>query len=120
MRDLDVGVLPVCENNQILGMITDRDIVLRAVADGSSPMMVSVRNAMSGGAISCHDDNTVEDAAHVMSERQVRRLIVLDQDGQLCGILSLGDLAVKANDNGVTGEALELISEPGFPARPTV
>jgi CBS domain-containing protein len=114
MKDLDVGVLPVCENDQILGMITDRDIVLRSTADGSSPLMSSVQSVMTPGVVICHEDDSVEEAARLMSDRQIRRLVVLGADGHLAGILSLGDLAVRTEDNEVTGEALESISEPAF------
>jgi CBS domain-containing protein len=118
MRDLDVGVLPICEDDKLVGMVTDRDIVIRSVAEGSAPMMASVHTVMTPDVVICHESDSVEEAARIMSERQIRRLVVLGQDGHLAGIVSLGDLAVKSPDNEVTGEALESISEPAH--TPTV
>ena len=119
MRDLDVGPLPVCgDNDRLAGMITDRDIVIRAVADGKDPKTTTVREAMSETKIIyCFEDQDVEEAARTMQERQVRRLVVLNRDKRLVGIVSLGDLATETGDRKKAGEVLQDISEPAVPQR---
>jgi CBS domain-containing protein len=118
MRDLDVGPLPVCgDNDKLAGMITDRDITVRAVAEGWNPAEHRVREAMTDQVIYCQDDQDVEEASRMMQERQVRRLMVLNRDKRLVGIVSLGDLAVKAHDDRPSKEALERVSEPAQPRR---
>jgi CBS domain-containing protein len=90
MRDLDVGPLPVCgDNDRLAGMITDRDIVVRAIADGKDPKATKVREAMTDEIIYCFEDQDVQEAARTMQERQVRRLVVLNRDKRLVGIVSL-------------------------------
>jgi CBS domain-containing protein len=120
MRDLDVGALPVCgDNDRLVGMITDRDITVRAVADGQEPKTARVQNIMTPEITYCFDDNDVSEAAQTMKEHQVRRLVVLDHEKRLVGIVSLGDLAVQTRDDGLSGETLERISEPaGVGGRP--
>ena len=118
MRDLDVGPLPVCgDNDKLAGMITDRDITVRAVAEGWNPAEHRVREAMTDQVIYCQDDQDVEEASRMMQERQVRRLMVLNRDKRLVGIVSLGDLAVKAHDDRPSKESLERVSEPAQPRR---
>lgn len=117
MRDLDVGPIPVCgENDRLIGMLTDRDIAIRAVADGLDPTTTLVRDVMTPDVIFAFEDDDVREAAHMMSEQQVRRLLVLSHDKRLVGIVSLGDLAVKTHDDELCGECLEQISEPAMPA----
>lgn len=115
MRTLDVGSLPVCQGDKVLGVLTDRDIVIRAVAQGRDARTVKAREVMSPGAESCNADDDVKDAADHMREKQIRRILVLDDDRKLVGILSLGDLAVDA-DRKLAGKALEDISEPSQPS----
>src|SRR5688572_21430488 len=103
MRDLDVGPLPICENDRLAGMITDRDIVLRAVAEGKDPTTTRVREAMTSDIVFCFEDQTIDEAAELMKERQIRRLVVLNQDKRLVGIVSLGDLAVDTGDEHLVG-----------------
>src|SRR5262245_34208820 len=98
MKALDVGPLPVCENDRLVGMITDRDITVRATAEALPPGLGRVRDAMTPDVVYCFEDDLVSSAAHVMEEHQIRRLVVLDRDKRLVGIVSLGDLAVKASD----------------------
>ena len=117
MRDLDVGPLPVCDNDRLAGMITDRDIVVTAVAEGKDPRSTKVREAMSAGVFYCFEDQLVGEAAHLMEEQQVRRLVVLNRDKRLVGIVSLGDLAVETGDEQLTGNTLEAVSEPAHPRR---
>jgi CBS domain-containing protein len=117
MKDLDVGPLPVCDRDHITGILTDRDITIRAVANGLDPRSTRVRDVMTRDVISCHEDEDVEVAARLMQERQVRRLLVLNQDEQLVGIVSLGDLAAETGDPQRIGEVLQDVSEPAIPQR---
>jgi CBS domain-containing protein len=118
MRDLDVGPLPVCgDNDRLAGMITDRDITIRAVAEGKDPRTTPVREAMTEQIITCFDYQDVREAARTMQERQVRRLMVLDRDRRLVGIVSLGDLATESGDRQKSGEILQDVSEPSLPRR---
>lgn len=111
MRDLDVGALPVCENDKVIGFVTDRDITVRGTAAGKAPDECPVRQVMSQGVVYCHQDSSVEEVERLMKDRQVRRLAVLDDHQRLCGILSLGDLALEL-DADEAGDVLERISEP--------
>lgn len=116
MRDLDVGALPVCgDNDRLVGMITDRDIVIRAIAEGQDPKNVRVKDAMTPDILYCFEDEGVDEAATLMKESQIRRLVVLNRDKRLVGIMSLADLAVKTRDEVLSGETLEQVSEPAFP-----
>jgi CBS domain-containing protein len=112
MKSHDIGPLPVIDNDVLVGMITDRDIVLRAVAEGCDPKTEKVRNVMTHDVTSCTQDQSTEDAARIMKIRQLRRLTVLDDERRLVGMISLGDLATAAGSQ-VAGEALEGISQPG-------
>jgi len=116
MRKLDVGALPVCGNDKLVGMITDRDIAVRSVATGDNPMLGKVQDAMTPTVVYCYEDQDVSEAAEIMKDRQIRRLVVLNRDKRLAGIVSLGDLAVEARDDRMTGDALEAISEPAAPS----
>lgn len=116
MKMLDVGSIPVCEDQRVIGMITDRDITVRAVAEGRDPRQTKVRDAMSRDVCFCYADDSVESAAKLMEEKQIRRLPVFDRgSGRAIGIVSLGDLAVRNRDDRLSGEVLERISEPGTP-----
>ena len=117
MKSLDVGPLPVCDNDRLVGMVTDRDITVRATAEGDAPTDVRVRDVMTPEVIYCFEDDLVEDAARLMAAKQVRRLVVLNRDKRMVGIVSLGDLAVKTGDEQLAGNALEGISEPNQPDR---
>lgn len=110
MRSLDVGPLPVCENNRVIGMITDRDITVRATAEGMPPKLGHVRDVMTKEVICCFEDQDVEEAAQLMKEKQLRRLVVVNRKGRLVGIVSLGDLAVETHDEHLVGETLEKVS----------
>lgn len=118
MRDLDVGPLPVLgDNDQLAGIVTDRDIAVRGVAEGKDPRTVRVHDVMTPGIVYCFEDQDVSEAVRLMEEHQIRRLVVLDRDQRLVGIVSLGDLAVKTGDERLAGEALERVSEPTQPVR---
>lgn len=110
MGDCDFGILPIEDNNQLVGMLSDRDITIRAVAKGFSPNEHHVREIMTRDVQFIYEDESVEDAAQMMSNLQVRRLPVVDNDEHLVGIVSLGDLAISGDE--VAGDALESISQP--------
>ena len=113
MRALDIGMLPVFDGNFIVGMLTDRDITVRATAEGLDPKTTSVQEAMSPEVVHAYEDEDIDDAAQKMSDRQLRRLIVLDRNRKLAGIVSIGDLAIDSHDAKLTGKTLEKISFPG-------
>jgi CBS domain-containing protein len=109
MAEIDAGALPVGENDRLVGMITDRDIAVRAVAEGKSPD-TKVREIMSNEMLYCFDNQDVEDVARNMGKNQVRRLPVLNQDKRLVGILSLGDIALNQEATTV-GRTVAKVSE---------
>jgi len=111
MAKIDAGVLPVGDNDRLVGMITDRDIAVRAIALGKGPD-TPVREVMSGEVKYCFEEDDVDDVAQNMADIKVRRLPVLNKDKRLVGIVSLGDLAI-ADGPTNAGEALCGISEPG-------
>ncbi len=117
MDSLDIGPLPVCDGNRLVGMVTDRDITVRATAAGKDPRTTQVRDVMTDNVVYCFDDDDTNEAARLMEEQQIRRLVVLDRDKRLVGIVSLGDLAVATQDDQLSGEVLERISEPAEPDR---
>ena len=111
MRDGDFGMLPVGEDDHMIGTISDRDIVIRAVAEGKDTN-TKVRDVMSEGIAWAYEDDTVEQAARIMSARQVRRLPVLDRNKRLVGIVALGDFAVESSEIQPAAKALAEISKP--------
>ena len=106
------GMLPVAENDRMIGAVSDRDIAIRAVADGKDGS-TKVRDVMSTGVIWAYEDDAVDDAAKLMSEHQIRRLPVVNVDKRLVGIVALGDFAVVSSDIKTAGETLSEISKPG-------
>jgi CBS domain-containing protein len=112
MGELDIGALPVEENDRLVGMITDRDIAVRAVAAGRGAD-TPIRDVMSGEIKYCYEDQTVDEVTQNMGELRIRRLPVLNRDKRLVGILSLGDLAIDETARDEAGEALGGISRPG-------
>jgi CBS domain-containing protein len=117
MSHLDIGPLPVCDGECLVGMLTDRDITVRAVAAGRDPRMTPVRDIMTPDVVYGFEDQDVEDAARLMEQYQIRRLPVLTRSKQLVGMVALGDLAVHAGTRAVAAEVLEQISEPGTSGR---
>jgi len=111
MADVDAGVLPVGENDRLVGMITDRDIAVRAVARGKGPQ-TPVREVMTADVKYCFEDEDTDQVARTMAGHQVRRLPVVNRDKRLVGVLSLGDLAV-TQGGSPAGEALAGVSQPG-------
>lgn len=116
MRDLDTGFIPVGDGVRLQGVITDRDIAIRAVAEGLDAATAPVEDVMTPTVIYCYDDQDVQKAADVMAEKQVRRLIVLNRDKKLTGIVSLGDLCVRSGDHEMAGDVLDDISHAPFVA----
>jgi CBS domain-containing protein len=120
MRELDVGALPVCDGDEIQGVVTDRDMAIRLVAEGRDPARTRVSDIMTPGVSYCFDDQSVEEAVMLMEAQQIRRLPILNRDKQLVGMLSLGDLALRTEgteDEDLADEALKDISEPSEPNR---
>jgi len=118
MRELNVGVLPVCgDNDRLAGMVTDRDVAVRSTADGSDPARTRVRDVMTPEVIYCFEDQDAAEAARVMKERQVGRLVVLNRDKRLVGIVSLGDLATQTGDEKLAGDTLGGVADRTRPIR---
>jgi CBS domain-containing protein len=111
MRDFGVGPLPVCENEAVIGMLTDRDITIRAVAEGRDPRSTKVREVMSGDLICCFDDQDTDVAARLMKTQQIRRIVVMNRDKRLVGIVSLSDLALAEMSPESAAEILQCVSE---------
>ena len=111
MKELDVGSLPVCDNDRLVGMITDRDIVIRAVAQGRS-VDTKVAAVMSKEVLYCFDTDDLDDVSRNMGKAQVRRLPVVNADKRLVGIVSLGDLA-RSEDPTTIGRTVTRVSTPG-------
>ena len=112
MAELDVGALPVGENDRLVGMVTDRDIAIRAVAIGRGPD-TPIREVMTTDVKYCFDDQTIEEVTQSMGDIRVRRLPVLNRDKRLVGIVSIGDIATTGEGEEQAGEALGGISQPG-------
>lgn len=113
MTAFDCGALPVCEDRRVVGMITDRDIVTRAVAVGFDPDECYVREIMSGDVKYCYEDETIDDITRNMKLLRVKRLPVIDRDKRLVGIVSLGDVATTPGAAAQAQAALQGISQPG-------
>lgn len=111
MRDLDIGALPVTDEGALVGVVTDRDITIRAVADGVNVRDTLVSDVMTADVQSCRPTDTVEAVLRQMGDAQLRRLAVLDSDHKIVGIVALADLATK--QNAPTDDVLREISEPG-------
>ncbi|AFQ44605.1 CBS domain-containing protein [Desulfosporosinus meridiei] len=110
MKRNDVGSIPVCEGQKVLGIITDRDIVLKVIADGKNVSSVSAKDIMTSQVITVTSDQDVHEAARIMADNQIRRLPVLEQ-GRIAGIVALGDLAVEKIHINEAGDALSDISQ---------
>jgi len=112
MRDRDIGFLPVCDGDRLIGVLTDRDLIVRALAEGIDAKVMMGRELITSPAIYCFDDQSVDEAAKLMHDNQIRRLIVLNKDDKrMVGVVSLGNLAVNVDDK-ISGEVLQSISEP--------
>ena len=114
MKREDVGSVPVVESRsagRLVGIVTDRDIVVKVLADGRSVEHATVREAMTANPVSCQEDDDVSRAVSLMEERQVRRMPVVGADGRLSGIIAQADIATRLNKDRTTGELVEAISE---------
>jgi CBS domain-containing protein len=100
MKTLDVAALPVSDGERLIGLITDRDITLRAIAEGRDPRTTDVGDVMTSEVVCCHEDDEVQRAAGLMQREQLRRLPVIDEGGRLVGIVSLGDVKREARQAG--------------------
>jgi len=111
MAKIDTGVVPVVDGKKVIGMITDRDIVVRLVAEGKDPSSSSVKDAMSKNVRAVNEDATVSEALLMMSNAQIRRVPVVNTNNELVGIVSIGDIATDSEENGRVGKTVERISE---------
>ena len=109
MRKHDIGALPVGENDRLIGMVTDRDIVCRGFANGKHVDALTARDVMSKGIVFCRDDEELDDAMHIMEQKQIRRLPVINDKKRMVGILSLGDIS-HASALELSGEVLQAVS----------
>jgi len=109
MKSMDVGFLPVCENDRVVGTITDRDIVLRAVAEEKEIARSKARDIMTTDVVWCSEDQPSDDIAQFMAQKGVRRVLILNQQKRLAGVISIGDLA-KAGETQKTGETMKTIA----------
>jgi CBS domain-containing protein len=107
MRRHGVGFMPAMEGTEVVGVVSDRDIVIRAVAEGMDPDGTPVREVMTPGLQSCHQDDSIEEAAERMRAYKIRRLVVMDDEGQPIGVVSLGDLAASAQREELAGRTLK-------------
>ena len=111
MKNRDIGSLPVLEGGKPLGMVTDRDIAIRAVAEGRDPVVARVAEVMSRQVVFCYEDQETSEVARLMSQHQIRRIPVLNHREELVGIVSLGDLAVDSMSQTSAAKALSEISK---------
>ncbi len=117
MASLDVGALPIAKGSEPIGIVTDRDICIRAVADGKDPNTCTVGDVMTENAITLTEDQDVEEAGRIMKDKKIRRLLVVDGGGALCGIVSVGDLVTEEDAQDVGDAVVETVSEPAAPNR---
>lgn len=120
MKLLDVGMLTVCKNNRLVGVVTDRDIIIRSIAQGLDPKYTAAQDAMTAEVVYCFEDQDLEEAARVMEEKKVRRLPVLNREEQVIGILTMGDIATHSGNTELAGKVLESVSTPALPDLPPV
>ena len=117
MKLLDIGVFPVCDEEGLVGILADRDVVVRVVAEKRDPKAVRVGEAMAPNIIYCFEDEDVERAASLLADHHIRRLSVLSRERQLVGVVSLGDLTVKGGYRAVGSDMLNEVSQPTRPRR---
>jgi CBS domain-containing protein len=109
MRDYDVGSIPVCDGGKVVGIVTDRDIAIRALANGKDVAKLEAKDVMSKDVIFCRDNENAEDAIRIMEDNQVRRLPVLNEAKKLVGMVSLGDVSHSLSQD-ITGEVTKAVS----------
>jgi CBS domain-containing protein len=116
MKREDVGSVPVVESQEdkrLVGIVTDRDLVVKVLADGGDVERSTVRDAMTPNPASCLETDSIDQAVQLMSDRQVRRMPITDNQGRLTGIIAQADVATRVSRDATTGELVEAISEPG-------
>src|SRR5271157_1997149 len=97
MQQFDIGAIPVGENDRLIGMVTDRDVVIRGVADGKDPSKLTARDVMTKGVTYCRDNEEVDEAVRIMESERIRRLPVIDANKRMVGMISLGDMSHAAS-----------------------
>ena len=117
MRSLGVGALAVQAENRIIGIVSKKDIVYRCIAEESDPQSTEVSDIMTSELVTCWEDDSLEDIAHILEDKHLHRLLVMSSDNEPVGIVSLSDMAVKAENEHLSWEILERISEPACPNR---
>ena|SRR3990167_5891629 len=110
MRTHDYGFIPVGENDRLIGVVTDRDITIRAIAEGKDPTKTTLRDVMTKGIQWCYETDSMEKIAKKMEDMQIRRLAVLNKDKRLTGIISLGDIATKCHNPALCSELTDAVS----------
>jgi CBS domain-containing protein len=117
MRQLDIGALPIRDGDRLVGMLTDRDITIRATAEGRDPANTQVRDVMTPQVVYCFEDQDASEVAKLMQEKQIRRLPIFNREKKLVGIVSLGDLAVHSGKEKLVSKTVKEVSEPAEPNR---
>ena len=112
MEEYDAGLLPVCDGGRLVGVLTDRDIVTRAIAAGHDPSQTMVRDVMTSHTVWCYEDQDCSEASRLMEEHQIRRLAVLDRQDRLVGIISLGDLEACTGDTTLHRRVIYRVTHP--------
>lgn len=112
MKEFDIGMMPVVEGERVVGAITDRDVCVRGTAEGKDPTQQRVGDIMTNEVLSCYEDQSIDEVAQVMKEDKVRRVIVIDRDNKLTGVVSIGDLAGHTQVE-TSGEVLRQVTMPG-------
>ena len=110
MKLMDIGFVPICEGDRLIGTVTDRDIVLRGIADGQDMGNCTAREVMTSEVFWCYDDHTADEVASFMADQEIRRVLILDRSKRLVGVISIGDLA-KRGEQEKAGEAIGSIAE---------
>jgi CBS domain-containing protein len=114
MKESNVGEMPAVIGGDAVGMLTDRDITVRITANGLDPRKTQVTDAMTEGVVACKEDDDFETVARLMGDKQVRRILIVDEGGKFSGLVSLGDMAIFV-DNDLVGDVLRKISLPASP-----
>jgi CBS domain-containing protein len=115
MRSHDIGLLPVCDGSRVVGMLSDRDIAIRAMANNLHPEQLRCRDIMTRRVVYCFEDHDLDDARKLMQEHKIRRLPVLNRQRNLVGIVALSDIALGSGDSKSSGIALQEVSIPDAP-----
>lgn len=112
MQKYDFGFIPIKHENKVIGVVTDRDLVVRCIAKGEDPKQTTLKDIMTEEVLFCHDDDDLSKAIKMMSDNQIHRLAVYDKQNNLCGVISMGDIARKNKDASLLGKLTEAIRQP--------